>query len=167
MWDLDHKESWTLKNWCFWIVVLEKTLKNPSNCKEIKPVNPKGNQSGIFIGRTDAEAETLIVWPPDVKNWLLGKNPNAGKDWRREEKETIENEMISWHHRLDGHKVSKPQELVMHGEAWRAVVHGVPKSQTQLSNWTESIVSPLYMHNVPIINIHHQSGTLIRLINLL
>ena len=91
MWVLDHKESWVPKNWCFWTVVLGKTLESPMNCKEIKPVNPKGNQSWIFIGRTDAEAEAPILWPPYVKNWLTGKDPDAGKDWRQEEKGMTEN----------------------------------------------------------------------------
>ena len=86
IWELDYKESWVLKNWCFWTVVLEKTLKRPLDCKEIKPVNPIGNQSWIFIGRTDAEAETPILWPPDAKNWLIGKDPDARKDWRQEER---------------------------------------------------------------------------------
>ena len=95
-------KSWVLKNWCFWPVVLEKTLESPLDCKEIKPVNTKGNQSWRFIGRTDAKAETPILWPPDAKNWLIGKDPDAGKDWRQEEKWTIEDE-ISWrHHQLDG-----------------------------------------------------------------
>ena len=104
MWELDYKESWVLKNWCFWTVVLEKTLESPLDCKEIQPVHPKGNQSWIFIGRTDAEAETTILWPPDAKNWLIGKDPDAGKDWRQEEKGTSEDEMVGWHHRLYGHK---------------------------------------------------------------
>ena len=91
MWVLDHKESWVPKNWCFWTVVLDKTLESPMNCKEIKPVNPKGNQSWIFIGRTDADAEAPILRPPDVKNWLIGKDPDAGKDWRQEEKRMTEN----------------------------------------------------------------------------
>ena len=95
MWQLDHKESWAPKNWCFWIL-LEKTLESPLDCKEIQPVNPKGNQSWIFTGRTDAEA--LILWPPDAKNWLTGKDPGAGKDWRQEEKEMAEDEMVEWHH---------------------------------------------------------------------
>ena len=102
MWELDYKESWALKNWCFWTMVLEKTLENPLDCKEIKPVNPKGNQSWIFIGSTDAEAETPILWPPDVKNWLIGKDPDAGKDWKQEEKGMIENEMIGWLHQFGG-----------------------------------------------------------------
>ena len=104
MWELDHKESWVPKNWCFWIVELEKTLESPLDCKEIKPVNPKGNQSWIFIGRTDAEAEIPVLWPPDEKNWLIWKDPDAGKDWRQEEKGMTEDEMIRWHPQLDGHE---------------------------------------------------------------
>ena len=98
MWKLDHKESWVLKNWCFWTVVLEKTIEIPLDSKETKPINLKGNQSWIFIGRTDTEAEALILWSPNAKNWLIGKDPNAGKDWRQEEKGTKEDEMIGWHH---------------------------------------------------------------------
>ena len=104
MWELDCKESWVPKNWCFWTVVLEKTLKSPLDCKEIKPVNFKGNQSWIFIGRTDTEAETPILWPPDVKNWLIWNDPDAGRDWRQEEKGMTEDEMVGWHHQLDGHE---------------------------------------------------------------
>ena len=96
MWELDFKESWVPMNWCFWTVVLEKTLENPLNCKEIKPVNPKGNQPWILIGRMDAEAETPKLRPPDVKNWLPGKDPDAGKDWRQEEKEMAEDEIAGW-----------------------------------------------------------------------
>ena len=103
MWELHHKESWALKHWCFWTVALEKTLESPLDCKEIKPVNPKGNLSWTFIGRTDAEAETPILWPPDVKNWFTGKDPDAGKDWGQEEKGTTEDEMFGWHHWLHGH----------------------------------------------------------------
>ena len=104
MWELDYKESWVRKNWCFWTVVWEKTLESPLDCKEIKAVNSKGNQSWIFIGRIDAEAETPILWQPDGKNRLIGKDPDAGKDWRREEKGTTEDEMVGWHHRFDGHE---------------------------------------------------------------
>ena len=104
MWELHYKESWVPKNWCFWTVVMEKTLESPLDCKEIQPVHPEGNGSWIFIGRTDAEAETLILWPPDVKKWLIGKDPDAGKDWGWEEKGTTENEMVGWHHRLDEHE---------------------------------------------------------------
>ena len=102
MWELDHKESWAPKNWCFWTVVLEKTLESPSDSKEIKPVRPKGNQSWIFIGRTDTEAVTTILWPLDAKNWLLREDPDARKDWRQEENGTTEDEMVGWHHGLDG-----------------------------------------------------------------
>ena len=102
MWELDYKESWALKNWCFWTVVLEKTLASLSDLKEIQPVHPKGNQSWIFIGRTDVQAETPIHWPPDVKNQLIGKDPDSGKDWRWEEKGTTGDEMVGWHHQLNG-----------------------------------------------------------------
>ena len=102
MWELEYKESWAPKNWSFWTVVLEKTLESPLDCKEIQPVHPKGNQSWIFIGRTDAEAETPVLWPPDVKSWLAGKDPDAGKDWGQEEKGTTEDETVGWHHRLNG-----------------------------------------------------------------
>ena len=104
MWESDHKENWEAKNWCFWTVMLEKTLESPLDCKEIKVVNPKGNQSWIYIGRTYAEAKTPIRWPPDEKNWLIGKNPDAGKDWRQEEKGTTEDEMVEWHHWLNEHE---------------------------------------------------------------
>ena len=104
MWELDHKESWVPKNWWFWTVVLEKTLESPLDCKEIKPVHPKGNQSWLFIRRTDTEAETPILWPSDAKNWLTGKDPDAGKDWRQEEKGTTEDEMVGWHHLLNEHE---------------------------------------------------------------
>ena len=100
MWELDHKESWALKNWCFWTVVLEKTLESPLDCKEIQPVNPEGNQSWIFIGRTDAEVEAPILWPPDARNWLTGKDPDAGKDWRQE-KWATEDKMVGCHHQLN------------------------------------------------------------------
>ena len=101
-WELNLKESWALKNWCFWTVVLEKTLESPLDCKGFRSINPKGNQSWIFIGSTGAEAEAPILWPPDAKSPLIGKVPDAGKDWRQEEKGTAENEMAGWHHRLDG-----------------------------------------------------------------
>ena len=101
--ELDHKESWVRKNWCFWTAVLEKALENPLDCKEIQTVHPKGNQSWIFIGRTDVKAEAPILWSPDSKSWLTGKDPDAGKDWRQEEKWMTEDEMVGWHHRLNGH----------------------------------------------------------------
>ena len=101
-WELNYKESWAPKNWCFWTVVLEKTLESPLDCKEVQPAHPKGDQSWMFIGRTDAEVEIPILWPPGVKNWLIGKDPNAGQDWRQEEKGTAEDEMVGWHHWLNG-----------------------------------------------------------------
>ena len=103
MWELDCKEGWAQKNWCFWTVVLEKTLQSPLDCEEIQPVHTKGDQSWVFIGRINVEAETPILWPPDAKSWLIWKDPDAGKDWRQEEKGTTEDEMAGWHHRLDGH----------------------------------------------------------------
>ena len=137
MWELDYNESWAPNNWFFWTVVLEKTLESPSDCKETQPVHPKGNQSWIFIGRTGAEAETPILWPPDARNWLTGKDRDAGKDWRQEEKWTTEDEKVGGHHHLDGMSLSKLWELVMDREPCRAAVHGVTKSRTRLSYWTE------------------------------
>ena len=137
MWELDCEESWAPKNWCFWTVVLEKTLESPLDYKEIQPFHPKGDQSWLFIGGTDAEAETPILWPPDAKSWLIGKDPDAGRDWGQEEKGTTEDEMAGWHHRLSGHELTKLWGLVMDREAWCAVIHGVTKRQTQLSDWTD------------------------------
>ena len=103
MWELDYKESWAPKNWCFWTVVLEKTLESPLDGKEVQPVHPKGDQSWLFVGKTDVEAETPVLWPPVVKSWLIWKDPDAGKDWRQEEKGRWD-EMAGWQHPLDGHE---------------------------------------------------------------
>ena len=143
MWELDYRESWAPKNWCFWTVVLEKTLESPWDCKEIQPVNPKGNQSWIFIGRTDVGAEAPVLWPPDVKNWLLGKDPDAGKDWRQEEKGTTEDEMVGWHHGLNEHEFEQAPGV---GDGQGGLVccspwgHKVLDTTEQLK-WTEPISS--------------------------
>ena len=139
MWELDYKESWVLKNRCFWTAVLEKTLESPLDCKEIQPVHPKGNKSWIFIGKTNTEAETPILWPPDVKNWLTGKNPDAGKDWRQEEKGTTEDKMVGWHHQLDGHELEQALGV---GDGQGSLVCCSPwghkeSDMTEQLNWTE------------------------------
>ena len=141
MQELDHKGNWVLKNWCFWTVVLEKTLESPLDCKEIKPVNPKGNKSWIFIGRTDdeAEAETPILWPLDAKSWLTGKDPDSGKDWRQEEKGITEDEMVGWHHQLDGHEFEQAPGV---GDGQRSLACFSPwghkeSDMTEWLNWTD------------------------------
>ena len=140
MWELDHKESWVLKNWSFWTVLLEKTLESTLDCKEIQPVHPKGNQSWMFIGRTDAETETPILWPPDGKNWLIGKDPDAEKDWKQEETGTTEDEMVGGHHRLDGHEfVSAPGVGIGQGSLVCCSPWGCKESDTtEWVNWTFS-----------------------------
>ena len=137
MWVLDHEESWAPKNWCFWTVVLEKTLESPLDSKKIKLVNPKGNQLWIFIGRTDAEAEAPILWPPDATSWLTEKDPDAGKDWRQEEKGEAEDEIAGWNNWLKGHEFGKLQEMVKDREAWHAAVPEVAKSWIRLT-WHSS-----------------------------
>ena len=136
MWELDYKECWVLKNWCFWNVVLEKTLYSPLDSKEIQPIDPKGNQSWTFIGKTDAEAEIPILWPPDVKNLLIGKNPDAMKDWRQDEKGMTKDEMVGWHHQLNGHEFEQApgagdrQGGLVCCSPWR------PNSQAPELKWT-------------------------------
>ena len=137
MWKLDCREIWVLKNWCFWTVVLEKTLESPLDCKEIKPFNPEGNQSWLFFGRTDAEAETLILWSPDAKNWLIWKDPDAGEDWRQEERGTTEDKMVGWHHQLDGHEFEQALGI---GDEQGSLACCSPwglKELDTLSDWTE------------------------------
>ena len=149
MWELDHKEGWAPKNWCFQIVVLEKTLESPLDSKEIKPVNPKGNQSWVFIGRTDAEAETSILWPPDAKSWFTEKDPDAEKNLGEEEKGAAEDEMVGWHYRLNYVNLSKLQETVEDRGTRCAVGHGIAKSRTWLwLNWTELNNTKTYYVNI-------------------
>ena len=149
MWELDYEESWALKNWCFWTVVLEDTLESPLDCKEIQPVHPKGDQSWVFIGRTDAKAETPILWPPHVKSWLIGKDPDAGRDWGQK-KGTTEDEMAGWHHWLDGLEfgwtpgVGDGQRGLACCDSW-----GRKESDTtERLNWTElKETKELYIEN--------------------
>ena len=147
MWELDYKESWAPKNWCFWTVVLEKTLENPLDCKEIQPVDSKGDQSWVFIGRTDSKAETPILWPSHVKCWLIGKDPDAGRDWGQEEKGMKEDEMAGWHHGLDAHEfgwtlgVGDGQGGLACCNSWN---HKESDTTKQL-NWTEDLLKKFYI----------------------
>ena len=137
MWELDYEESWAPKNWCFWTVVLEKTLESPLDCKEIQTVHPKGDQSWVFIGRIDAKAKAPIFWLPHAKSWLIGKDSDAGRDWGQEEKGTTEDEMAGWHHGLDGREFEWTPGVGDGQGGLACVIHGVAKSQTRLSDWTE------------------------------
>ena len=149
VWMLNYKESWAPKNWCFWTVVLDDTLENLLDCKEIQPVHPEGNQSRIFIGRTDAGAETPILWPPCMKNWLIWKDPDAGKDWRREEKGMTEDEMVGWPHQLDGHEFEQAPGV---GDGQGSLVCCSPwghkeSDMTEWLNWTELNLVQLRVEN--------------------
>ena len=148
MWELDHVDGWAPKNWSSWSVVLEKTLESPLDCKKIKPVHPKGNKLWMFIGRIDAEAEAPIPWPLDAKSWLIGKDPVAGKDWRQEAKGATEDEMVGWHHRLDGHEFEWALGI---SEGWGSLAsysHGVAKSWTWLSDWTRVRANLSWWHHL-------------------
>ena len=147
MWELDYKESQALKNWCFWIVVLEKTLESPLDCKDIQPVHPKGYQSWVFIGKIDVETETAIIWLPDAKSWLIGKDPDAGKDWRLEKTGMTEDEMVGRHHWLNGHEFEQAPG-VGDGQGSQACCSpwGHEESDmTEWLNWTEYFV--IWMHH--------------------
>ena len=140
IWELDYKESWAPKNWCFWTVVLEKTFESPLDCKEMQQIHPKWDQSWVFTARTDVEAETPILWPPDEKNWLIRKNPDAGKDCRQEEKGTTENEMVGWHHRLNGYELEQAPGV---GDGQGSLQYCSPWGHKELDtteplNWTDS-----------------------------
>ena len=136
MWELDCEESWAPKNRCFWTVVLEKTLESPLDCKEIQPLHPEGDQPWVFIGRTDVEAETAIFWPPDAESWLIWRDPVVGKDWRQE-KGTTEDDMVGWHHQLDGHGFGWTLGVGDGQGGLACCSYGVERSLTQLSDWTE------------------------------
>ena len=147
MWKLDSEDSWAPKNWCFWSVVLEKTLESPLDCKEIQPVHPKGDQSWVFIGKADVEAETSILWPPDVKSWFIWQDPDAGKDWGQEEKGMTEDEMVGWYHRLNGHEFGQTPGV---GDAQGGLACCSPWGHKELDmtewlNWIELTLIKLKM----------------------
>ena len=129
IWELEHEEGWASKKWCLWTVVLEKTLENPLDFKEIKPVNPKGNQLWIFIGRTDTDAKAPILWPPDAKSPFIGRRLDAGKGWRQKEKGATGDEMVGWHHWLNRHEFEQTSEIVKDREVWRSAVHNLVTEQ--------------------------------------
>ena len=157
IWELDHKESWALKNWCFWTVVLEKTLDSLLDCKEIQPVHPKGNQSWIFIGETEAEAEAPVFWPPVGKNWLIGKDPDVGKDWREEEKGTTEDEMVGWNHWLDGYEFEQALRVIdEQGSLACCIPWGRKESDTtEWLNWTDQhfYMKSLWINDLPFVGL--------------
>ena len=149
MWELDYKESWAPKNWCFWTVMLEKTLESPLDCKEIQPVHPRVDQSCVFIGRTDVEAETPILWLPNVKSWLIWKDPDAGKDWGQEEKGMTVGEMVGWHHWLNGHGFGWTPRVGdgQGGLAYCGSCHKESDTRTQLSDWTHCRCEESYINS--------------------
>ena len=172
MWELDCEESWAPKNCCFWTVVLEKTLESSLDCKEIQPVYPKWDQSWVFIGRPDAKAETPILWPPHVKSWLIGKDPDSGRDWGQEEKGTTEDEMAGWHHQLDGHEFEQTLGV---GDGWGGLAccdsWGRKESDmTERLNWNELILSYIlevnfeYQYNKQDVYLLYSNISLIHLI---
>ena len=143
MWELDYKESWVPKNWCFWTMVLEKTLESPLDCKEIQQVHPKGSQSWIFIGRTDAKAENPILWAPDAKNWFIRKDPDVGKDWRQKEKGLTENEMVQYHHQLNGHEFGQALGV---GDGQGSLVFCSPwgRKESDMTEWLNWLTDAFY-----------------------
>ena len=160
MWALDCEEGWAPKNWCFWTVVLEKTLESPSDCKEIQPVHPKGNQSWVFIGRNDAKAQTLVLWPPHSKSWLIGKASHAGRDWGQEEKGTTEDKMARWHHWLD-ERESQWTPGVGDGQGGLACCDSWGRKEsdttewlnwTELINWISLLAGGLIRFSIPSVN---------------
>ena len=156
--ELDHEESWALKNWYFWTVVLEETLESPLDSKEIQPVHTKGYQSWIFIGRTDAEAEAPILWPPDMKNWLIGKDPDAGKNRRQKEKGMTEDEMIGWHHRLDGHEFEQAPGVGVGQGTLECCSTRACREFHKTSNWTE-LISILQWENQQLERLNHSPSS--------
>ena len=144
MWELDYKWSWAPKNWCVWTMVLEKTLESPLDCKEIQTVPPKGNQPWIFIGRTDAEAEGPILWPPDAKSWLIGKDPDSGKYWKQEEKGMAEDEIVGWHHWLDGNELERTLG-VGDGQGNLACCSPMGRKELDMTEWLNWIEVPLIL----------------------
>ena len=161
---LTCEESWALKYWCFWTVVLEKTLERPLDCKEVQPVHPKGDQSWVFIGRTDAKTETPILWPPDAKSWLTGKDPDAGRDWGWEEKETTEDEMVGWHHRLDGREFEWTPG-VGDGQGGLACCSSRDRKEpdtTERLNWTEPQTHHYHIKSLPPCTLSVFQNTLLR-----
>ena len=159
IWELDYKESWALKNWCFWTVVLEKSLESPLDFKEIQPVHPEGNQSCIFIWRTDAEVETPILWSPHATNWLIGKDRDVGRDWRQEEEKGMtEDEIVGWHHQLNGHEFEQTLGVSDGQETWCAAIHG---SQRVGQDWAIELIGDHMIISIEILGEMNPNDSLI------